>query len=103
MRFRTMCSGRQYAMERVRGASFNGPMARVDQNIPSRAICARICLSETGFVCAAASYDTVAKTCALSTEDRRTQQSAFEDNSKSTEYMENQCVSGRLLRLNSVI
>lgn len=89
-----MCNNRMWAVEMVRGGSFNGAVMRVDPNVPSRITCARICLTEIKFDCASATYDSIARTCALSAEDRHTQPSSFELRSTSTDYLENQCISG---------
>jgi len=59
--------------------------------VPSRRDCEELCLRERTFSCRSAEYDTVALTCALSRETRRTQPNAVRD-ARNVDYLENQCI-----------
>ena len=59
--------------------------------VESRNECARLCLLESEFQCRSAEYDSDAKLCILSREDRRTQPEAFRYNVIGVDYIENQC------------
>ena len=49
------------------------------------------CLKEREFDCRSAEYDTVALTCTLSKESRRTKPEAMRD-ARNMEYLENACI-----------
>ena len=54
------------------------------------------CLNEYSFVCRAISYDSTSRTCSLSRHTRRTHPEQYEDD-PGFEYLENTCLSGKLL------
>ena len=66
------------------------------QNIPSRRDCEELCLRERGFSCRSAEYDTVALTCALSRETRRTKPKSFRT-ARNVDYLENACIATKEL------
>ena len=66
--------------------------------VESRKECARLCLLESEFQCRSAEYNSDAKLCILSREDRRTQPEAFRYNVIGVDYIENQCAKRKKLQ-----
>ena len=66
--------------------------------VESRNECARLCLLESEFQCRSAEYNSDAKLCILSREDRRTQPEAFRYNVIGVDYIENQCAKRKKLQ-----
>ncbi len=60
----------------------------------SKTDCEDLCLSENRFDCKSASYDHLRKECHLSEEDRYTAPESFVSK-QGTDYLENQCQSGK--------
>ena len=60
-------------------------------NVPSRRDCEEMCLRERSFKCRSAEFDTVALTCTLSRETRRTKPKSFRE-ARNIDYLENGCI-----------
>ena len=60
-------------------------------NVPTRRDCEELCLRERSFQCKSAEFDTVALTCTLSRESRRTKPKSFRD-ARNVDYLENGCM-----------
>ena len=60
-------------------------------NVPSRRDCEELCLRERSFKCRSAEFDTVALTCTLSRESRRTKPKSFRE-ARNIDYLENGCI-----------
>ena len=82
---------RGWAFERVINGALDGYDHKRKDGVESRNECARLCLLESEFQCRSAEYNSDAKLCILSREDRRTQPEAFRYNVIGVDYIENQC------------
>ncbi len=85
------CRDKAWAFERVPDAMLQGHDDRQFENVPTRRDCEELCLRERGFDCRSAEYDTVALTCALSRESRRTRPDDFRE-ARNIDYLENGCI-----------
>ena len=98
--FDKLCnSERGWAFERVINGALDGYDHKRKDGVESRNECARLCLLESDFQCRSAEYDSEAKLCILSREDRRTQPEAFRNNVIGVDYIENQCAKCKKLFL----
>ena len=95
--FDKLCnSERGWAFERVINGALDGYDHKRKDGVESRNECARLCLLESDFQCRSAEYNSDAKLCILSREDRRTQPEAFRTNVIGVDYIENQCSKCKL-------
>ena len=97
--FDKLCnSERGWAFERVINGALDGYDHKRKDGVESRNECARLCLLESEFQCRSAEYNSDAKLCILSREDRRTQPEAFRYNVIGVDYIENQCAKRKKLQ-----
>ena len=76
--FDSLCNAeRGWAFERVVGGELEGFDHKEINSIESRGECERLCLLEDEFPCRSAEFDSDARRCVLSRDDRRTQPEAF--------------------------
>lgn len=81
-----------WTFERVMGRELKGFDNRVLSGVASRLRCQELCLKERSFVCRSGEYDYATQQCRLSSEDRRSQPTAFRVAPTSgVDYFENQC------------
>ena len=85
------CRDKGWSFERVPNAILQGHDDRRFDNVPGRRDCEELCLRERGFRCRSAEYDSVALTCALSRESRRTRPGEIRD-ARNVDYLENACI-----------
>ncbi len=84
------CRDKAWAFERVPNTILQGHDDREFDNVPSRRDCEELCLRERAFQCRSAEYDSVALTCALSRQSRRTKPDDSRE-ARNIEYLENAC------------
>jgi len=91
--FDSLCNAeRGWAFERVVGGELEGFDHKEINSIESRGECERLCLLEDEFPCRSAEFDSDARRCVLSRDDRRTQPEAFRYGAGTNiDYIENQC------------
>ncbi|KAJ6218618.1 hypothetical protein RDWZM_009775 [Blomia tropicalis] len=83
-----------WTFERVMGRELKGFDNRVLSGVASRLRCQELCLKERSFVCRSGEYDYASQQCRLSSEDRRSQPTAFRlAPTSSIDYFENQCAA----------
>ena len=83
-----------WTFERVMGRELKGFDNRVLSGVASRLRCQELCLKERSFICRSGEYDYATQQCRLSSEDRRSQPTAFRvAPTSSIDYFENQCAS----------
>lgn len=87
----SQCRDKAWAFERVPDRMLQGFDDKDFPNVPTRRDCEELCLRERAFECKSAEYDTVALTCTLSRESRRSKPKAFRD-ARNMEYLENACM-----------
>eukprot|EP00095_Tigriopus_kingsejongensis_P000115 maker-scaffold983_size73474-snap-gene-0.8 protein:Tk00115 transcript:maker-scaffold983_size73474-snap-gene-0.8-mRNA-1 annotation:"PREDICTED: uncharacterized protein LOC100909276" len=87
----SQCQDKAWAFERVPDKMIQGYDEKDFENIPSRRDCEELCLKEQTFECQSAEYDTVALTCSLSKESRRSKPNAFRE-ARNIDYLENACL-----------
>ena len=85
------CRDRAWSFERVPDRMLQGHDDEEFSNVPTRRDCEELCLRERSFQCRSAEYDTVALTCTLSRETRRTKPKAFRT-ARNVDYLENGCI-----------
>ncbi|KAJ8885588.1 hypothetical protein PR048_011786 [Dryococelus australis] len=90
------CEGSAWAFERRPGKELRGHDDLKLQLVQSRRDCIEACLKERRFNCRSAEYDTQTAECRLSTEDRRSRPNDYVDAPPTLEYLENQCLPGKL-------
>lgn len=91
------CKTKLWSLERVDGYELVGFSRVLFPNVESGIVCAQLCLSENKFECRSAMFYGLKKQCSLSSEDRRTQPSAYRASDSSAQYWENQCIPSPFL------
>lgn len=59
-----------------------------------------MCLAEKKFVCKSATYNYESRICKLFDENRRTKPNVFKSTKMKMDYLENQCVKGKMIQIN---
>ena len=86
-----------WSFTRLPRFEFIGDANEEVNNVRSIAECRNLCLAATFYTCRSATYDSNARICRLSEETRRSAPSDFRPADTGTDYLENECASGKFI------
>lgn len=93
-----ICPNRAYVYERISSFKLDDPNAKEIEAI-DKSDCENKCLTEKLFTCRSASFDSTAKKCYLSQQNRHVSPSRFKAESN-YEYLENMCLKRKFFLVN---